>query len=211
MNDERSSRQYRSPRFLSYVRLFTCHLLLLSMLAACQTARPPASSGHLPSKQIKPAISIPDMEKRIHALINREREKHGLSRLTWDDALARVARGHSKDMAKRSYFSHDSPDGRDFSFRYLQQGMTCSIRIENTIYTGAENIALISLYRSITTINGAAYPDWYTGEQLAEAAVQGWMNSPGHRKNILTPHWLHEGIGVNISSDDKVYITQNFC
>jgi uncharacterized protein YkwD len=211
MNGDRPAMQYRSPHFLSYVRLFTCHLLLLSMLAACQTVRPPASSGHLPSKEPKPAISIPDLEKRIHALINREREKHGLSRLVWDDALARVARGHSKDMAKRSYFSHDSPEGRDFSFRYLQQGTTCSIRIGNTIYTGAENIALISLYRSITTINGAAYPDWYTAEQLAEAAVQGWMNSPGHRKNILTPHWLNEGIGVNISSDDKVYITQNFC
>ncbi|MBS1128555.1 MAG: serine protease, partial [Nitrospirae bacterium] len=39
----------------------------------------------------------------------------------------------------------------------------------------------------------------------------GWMNSQGHRKNILTPHWLNQGIGVFISTDDTVYITQNFC
>ncbi len=37
------------------------------------------------------------------------------------------------------------------------------------------------------------------------------MKSPGHRENILTPHWKREGIGVEIAPDDNVYITQNFC
>jgi len=37
------------------------------------------------------------------------------------------------------------------------------------------------------------------------------MKSPGHRKNILTPYWKKEGIGVHIGPDDKVYVTQNFC
>ena len=144
-------------------------------------------------------------------MINRERTARGLSPLTWDDALARIARGHSKDMADRGYFSHNSPEGRDFPFRYRKQGYTCALQTGDIIYTGAENIASMSLYRSITTINSVAYPDWNSSEQIAVSTVQGWMNSPGHRKNILTPYWLNQGLGVFISPDDKVYITQNFC
>jgi len=211
MTFDRPIMPFRSPNGLSRIGRFTRPLLLLFLLAACQTARQPASSGQLPSKQPKPAISAPKLEKRIHALINRERAAQRLSPLAWDDALARVARGHSKDMAGRDYFSHDSPDGRDFSFRYRQQGYTCAIRIGNTIHAGAENIALNSLYRSITTINGVAYPEWNTADQIAQSVAQGWMNSPGHRKNILTPHWMNQGIGVFITTDGKVYITQNFC
>ena len=165
----------------------------------------------MPAKQPRPKISVRDLEKRIHTLINRERTAHGLSPLAWDKSLARIARSHSKDMGDRAYFSHNSPEGRDFSFRYHQQGYTCAVRTGDAIYAGAENIAFIPLYRSITTINGVAYYDWNTADQIAVAAVQGWMDSPGHRKNILTPYWLNQGIGVYIGADDKIYITQNFC
>jgi uncharacterized protein YkwD len=185
--------------------------LLLFLLAACGTTHPTVSSGQLPSKHPKPAISALDLEKRIHATINRERTAHGLPPLDWDETLSRVARSHSKDMADRDYFSHESPEGRGFSYRYRQQGYTCALRIGNAIHTGAENIALVGLYRSITTINGVAYYDWNTAEQIAITTVQGWMNSPGHRKNILAPYWQNQGIGVFLSTDDKVYITQNFC
>jgi len=211
MTNDRLTMPDRSPSSLSRIGRYTCPLLLLFLLAACQTTPPIVSSGQLPSKQPKPSISGPDLEKRIHAMINRERTAHGLSPLAWDKALSRIARGHSKDMAGRGFFSHDSPEGRDFLFRYRQQGYTCALRIGNTIHTGAENIALNGLYRSITTINGVAYHEWNTAEQIALSTVQGWMNSQGHRKNILTPHWLNQGIGVFISTDDKVYITQNFC
>ena len=53
--------------------------------------------------------------------------------------------------------------------------------------------------------------EWLTPNELAESAVQGWMNSPGHRQNILTPHWRSEGIGVAVSNDGKVLATQDFC
>jgi uncharacterized protein YkwD len=211
MTDHRQAMPYRSPSSLPRIVRCTCPLLLLFLLAACQTTHPTVSSGQLPSKQPKPAISASDLEKRIYALINRERAAHGLSALAWDMALSRIARGHSKDMADRGYFSHDSPDGLDFLFRYRQQGYTCALRMGNTIHTGAENIALNSLSRSITTINGVAYHDWNTAEQIALTTVLGWMNSPGHRKNILTPYWRNQGIGVFLSPDDKIFITQNFC
>ena len=53
--------------------------------------------------------------------------------------------------------------------------------------------------------------DWNSMKEIAKSTVDGWMDSEGHRKNILTPRFDREGIGVVISPDDKVYITQNLC
>lgn len=74
----------------------------------------------------------------------------------------------------------------------------------------AENIFQNWTYESITYVNGIPLYDWNTDEQLAQQVVNGWMTSPGHRQNILSG-FHSEGIGVVITSDDKVYITQNFC
>ena len=60
-------------------------------------------------------------------------------------------------------------------------------------------------------LNGKKIYDWNSQEKIAQTTVQGWMKSPGHRKNILTPYFKSEGIGIVVSPDDKVYITQNFC
>lgn len=182
-------------------------LVCLSCYAPRSAGRPDAPLIHRP----KPVLRAHDLEKRIHALINRERGKHGLSPLSGDDALAGIARGHSKDMASRRYFSHDSPEGHDFSHRYRRGDYTCSLRIGNTVHMGAENIFLNVRFNSVTTVNGDAYYDWNSEELIAETTVRGWMDSPGHRKNILTPHWRREGIGVFLSPDEKIYITQNFC
>lgn len=114
-------------------------------------------------------------------------------------------------MAQRDYFSHDSPEGHDFAYRYRRAGYSCEIRKGNTIYLGAENIFQNNRYSSVTTINGKAYYDWNSEAEIAETTVRGWMDSPGHRKNILTPHWEREGIGVHLSPANKIYITQNFC
>jgi uncharacterized protein YkwD len=50
-----------------------------------------------------------------------------------------------------------------------------------------------------------------TMEEIASQVVNGWMNSPGHRENILNARYDREGIGIAVSSDGKVYVTQNFC
>jgi uncharacterized protein YkwD len=114
-------------------------------------------------------------------------------------------------MALRGYFSHVSPEGGDFSERYGKARYTCSVRIGSTIYEGGENIALNNLYASTRTVNGVVSYAWNSEEEIARTTVQGWMNSAGHRRNILTPYFRKEGIGVHIGSDDRVYITQNFC
>ena len=68
-----------------------------------------------------------------------------------------------------------------------------------------------NLYDSVTTCNGIPRYDWSTQEEIAQSTVEGWMNSSRHRKNIPTSIYERESIGVSIATDDKVYITQDFC
>lgn len=75
-----------------------------------------------------------------------------------------------------------------------------------------ENIFQNWLYDSSQTLNGIVVShNWLNVDSLAQTTVSGWMTSLGHRANILTPHWHSEGIGVAISNDDKVLITEDFC
>ncbi len=163
-----------------------------------------------------PTYNVLELEKQIHDLINKERQKQGLSTLAWNDELNIIAYKYSQDMADRNYFSHDSPEGHDLSYRYEQEGFNCRVYTgEHYYYTGGENLFLGGLYSSITyrTFMGTTTKtyNWITQEEIAEDTVQGWMNSPGHRENILTPAWKTEGIGIAITDDYKVYATENFC
>lgn len=186
-------------------------MLATTLVLACAAAEARRSSADQPRAERKPKISAEELEQKVHARINREREQQGLAPLAWDSALSRVARAHSRDMAERAYFSHVSPDGTDFSGRYERAGYRCAVPQGRTIFMGAENIAQNNLYDSVATLNTRKYYDWNSSDEIAEQVVSGWMRSPGHRKNILTPHWGKEGIGVAITRDGTVFVTQNFC
>jgi uncharacterized protein YkwD len=195
---------------LNHIQKMIGILICALVLASCASTPPQMHPASL-KKRPQPKISAAGLEKRIHTLINSERQKHGLSQLEWDDALADIGRKHSKDMALRNYFDHNSPEGHDFLYRYRREGYQCAVRVGNAVHMGAENIALNNRYSSVTTVNGKAFYDWNSQDTIAETTVQGWMNSPGHRKNILMPHWRREGIGVVIGPDGKIDVTQNFC
>lgn len=115
-------------------------------------------------------------------------------------------------MAKFNFFSHDFT-GEDPSARAKRQGYICR-KDYGTYYTLgiAENIFQGWLYSS-TTYFWMSIPvkNWMSVDDIAREAVEGWMNSPGHRSNILNRAYDREGIGVAISSDEKVLITQDFC
>ena len=161
----------------------------------------------------KSGIDKSKLEKQVHELTNQYRIQNGLDALSWDDKLSNVARSHSEDMASRNYFAHETLEGKNPTDRGVSQGYTCQKVIGMLIYSGiAENIFQNNLYDRVWTTNGipTSY-EWNTLDELASSTVDGWMDSPGHRKNILTETIDKEGIGVAIASDDKVYITQNFC
>jgi uncharacterized protein YkwD len=172
-------------------------VLVIAVLASCgQTVR------LRPAGPYTGPLKAGSIEKKIHKLINTERRDKGLGSLGLDKALSSIARDHSADMSEKGYFSHFAPDGSDFSHRYEKGGYSCRVTQGQTIYLGAENIFTI------------IFTGTQTGEQIARDTVKGWMASKGHRKNILTPHWGREGIGVSIGRDGQrviVYITQNFC
>ncbi|MBU0544339.1 MAG: CAP domain-containing protein [Proteobacteria bacterium] len=189
-------------------------VIMIIALLSCQAIKPVGAQMEIsPTKgRERPDIRIAELEKYIHDLINRERGKNGLSSLAFNKSLKEIARRHSEDMAGRNYFSHYSPEGHGFSDRYKQAGYVCKIPGKGMSYlAGAENIYQNNLYNRVKIVNGIKYYDWNLPETIAETTVEGWMNSPEHRKNILMPHWQREGIGVAISSDGKIYITQNFC
>ena len=118
-------------------------------------------------ESILAATSPKAVELEVLKLINKERENRGVHALSWNDQLFEAALLHSEDMAENNYFSHDSQDGRSFIDRITSAGYSYS--------TVAENIA-------------AGYSD-------AQAVVNAWMNSEGHRENMLPLHkWLKKAL-----------------
>lgn len=124
----------------------------------------------------------------IVRLSNLEREAHGVPPLTADPLLEKAATGHSEEMAALGYFSHTSPTaGRETP--------SDRIRLAGVDFRASgENIASFTGHAEST---------------LAEKAVRGWMNSPPHRKNLLSPMFTHVGIGVG-RNGEKYTLTQNF-
>jgi uncharacterized protein YkwD len=114
----------------------------------------------------------------VVALTNQQRARSGCGALRVDARITAAAQKHSADMAANDYFDHDSKDGRDFADR---------IRAEGYPSPAAENIA--------------------QGQRSAEEVVTSWMESPGHRENILDCALTTIGVGY---SPDGNYWTQDF-
>lgn len=109
-------------------------------------------------------------------LVNRERAAHGIAPLSVNGKLNRAAQGHSEDMVAQDYFSHYGPSGDTPTSRLRAAGYIYS---SNIGYEVGENIAWGTL--SLST---------------PKAIVEAWMHSPGHRENILDPHYRETGMGV---------------
>lgn len=165
--------------------------------------------------QDKPQIDWNRLKLKIHDLMNEQRHEAGLPLLTHDDDLAAVATLHSEDMATRSFFEHNSPEGVTPTQRAEQQGyVTRKVLPDGSVQSGiAENIFQGRLY------DGSAYHvekgikiitrHWLSEDDLAQKIVQGLMDSPGHRKNILGNTYTRQGLGFAVDDDDRVYFTQD--
>lgn len=155
----------------------------------------------------KSQIDIPDLELEVHRLINIERQKYGLSSLSYDSRLAEIARKHSEDMVENDFFDHTNLKGQDPTDRANTVGYSCHKDYGDYYTYGiAENIAETPIYSNVEGCGSTT-----SLNSLASCIVEGWMNSPGHRKNILTSEYDKEGIGIAYSSTDEAYTTENFC
>lgn len=151
-----------------------------------------AGTANQPKPEAKPEVT-PDkstgeketsselsaFEQEVVKLTNAEREKQGLAALKIDTELSKVARAKSQDMKDNNYFDHNSPTyGSPFD-------MMKKFGISYT--TAGENIA--------------------QGQQTPEEVVQAWMDSQGHRENIMNSSFTHIGVGYVESGN---YWTQQF-
>ncbi|WP_129113452.1 CAP domain-containing protein [Halegenticoccus tardaugens] len=130
-----------------------------------------------------------EVERAVHRRVNRIRTNRGLDPLAYGERLADVAAYHSEDMADEGYFSHTSPDGETVGDRYEKFGLACRRWGENILYNYAAD---------------------ESPTEAARLSVDQWMQSSGHRRNILADFWTAEGIGAEVASDGRLYLTQNF-
>lgn len=141
--------------------------------------QPTVQTPQKPAEQPAANANLSATEQAVLDLTNAERAKAGLKPLQIDAALQKSARQKSTDMATKNYFSHTSPTyGSPFD-QMKANGITYR--------SAAENIAM--------------------GQRTAQEVVNAWMNSEGHRKNILTPGFTHIGIGHDANGN---YWTQQF-
>ncbi|NPV75550.1 MAG: hypothetical protein HPY59_04165 [Anaerolineae bacterium] len=122
-------------------------------------------------------------EQTLLTLINQERANQGLSALNWQSQLATAARLHSTDMACNNFFSHTGSSGSTFDQRIRAQGYSFSYAAENLAAGGGP-----------------------------QDAFNSWMNSPGHRANMLSPNLQEIGIGYMYNGGTTYggYFTANF-
>ena len=153
------------------------------------------------------------VERHIYEMTNEQRRLAGAATLVRDEAVDLIAYGHSADMAARGYFAHDTPEGLDPTARGQRAGYECRKDYGSYYTTGlAENIFQSHTYSSYMTAGVASSYTWLEDEEeLARQMMDGWMDSPGHKRNILEPQYDRIGVGVQISPDEQVLATQNFC
>lgn len=163
-----------------------------------------------------PDYSETRLENFIRLAVNRIRARHDLPALEHDPRLDNIARPHSVDMAENDFFDHDNPSGESPTDRGLKSDFECRIPVEGGYYSGlAENLYYTHTYASVTRLSQAgahSYSyDWKNEETIADEIAEGWYDSPPHRKNLLDPRALTQGMGVYIRSDHRIYVTQNLC
>jgi uncharacterized protein YkwD len=124
-------------------------------------------------------------------MVNASRREHNLPPLVPESKLDAAAQAHAADMLKRSYFAHDSPEGKNVGDRYEAAG-------GSTFRLTAENIA---------KCQGCKPP-------ITEADLRmihdGWMKSPGHRENILRKGLTAFGFGLAANANGGLYAVQTF-
>ncbi|MCH7812480.1 MAG: CAP domain-containing protein [Planctomycetes bacterium] len=181
-----------------FVKLLT-PALMVALLAGCigQDA-PPAEyanggSGLAGSDQPQAVASSSakcfegsdedDLAQQVLTLINIERARAGVAPLSWDPTLAGIAEDFACTMAAYDFFDHVNPiNGEGPAERAIEGGYE--------FFGIGENLA--------------------GGQTTAAAAVEGWLDSPGHRDNLLSTEWRETGIGVRRGGSLRIYWVQEF-
>jgi uncharacterized protein YkwD len=151
----------------------------LAVLAAMLVAAPNAMAVCAAASATPAKVAKRTVMRATLCTINAERHRHGLGALKLNRKLSDAARRHARDMVRRDYFAHDSLGGGTFVDRIKRSGYLRGARS----WTVGENLA------------------WGSYERSAPRAITDmWMNSAGHRANILSASFREVGIGLAIGA-----------
>ncbi len=181
-----------------------CKLLMVVMaiaVASCASLRPSDRQGAADGDALmaqcdarddtievvgERRASQPQLEDRILALVNRERESAGVKPLFFSPELVKAARQHSFAMAQAGFFEHRGAGEPELFERVNASGIEADRVGEN-------------IFRTTEASGG-----------LADECVRMWMQSDGHRLNLLSPEFDKTGIAVGVSHSGENYITEDF-
>ncbi|HUO50169.1 MAG TPA: CAP domain-containing protein [Candidatus Paceibacterota bacterium] len=152
------------------------------------TTQPANPSPQTVQSQTTSNDFVSQVEQDVFTETNTERRQNGLSALSWNDTLASVARAHSADMLANNYFNHNDLSGCSPSCRVTNAGYVWQAM--------GENIYMMSGYN-------------LDAQGTADKIVQGWMNSPEHRANILNTSYTQTGVGIAVQGS-TVYATSDY-
>ena len=162
-------------------------ILALLFVASALAAAGSADARPLDSRAPAGAASItavPELQDQVLTAINALRRSKGLSELQLNNGLALAALGHSQSMARRGFFAHEGANGSPFWARIKPRYRP----LPGNAWGVAENLV------------------WSAPRLSADMAIQMWLNSPPHRKNLLAPSWREIGLGaVHVLAAPGVY------
>lgn len=164
------------------------------------TPSPTASPTQKPTALDVDIDFLSQVESEIVRLCNIEREKLGLKPLISNPRLDEIARYKSEEMGQYNYFEHKSPISGYQSWDLAKKVFSYEYR------SFGENIWM----KRATVSNPKQYLPTFKANITASEIVDGWMNSEGHRENILSPKYGQIGVGVVVCSDLRAYATQVF-
>jgi uncharacterized protein YkwD len=167
---------FDAPRLLLAFVLTACVVVVLPSATAEARKR---KGAECENTSLQPAAgNLAHVRAAVLCLHNRERAGRGLPALKESPKLRRAAEGHSDDMVAGGFFAHESPSGADMAERILRTGYA-----RGQGWSLGENIA------------------WGTGSLATAAQIQrAWMDSPGHRANILRRQFREIGIGIALGA-----------
>lgn len=185
-----SSRLSRLVTLLAIALLAGCNSAVSTPANGGSDALPPggertalAASTATPSAKCYEGPDADEFARQILTLINIERARVGVSPLTWNATLAKVAEDYACTMAAEDFFDHIHPvTGEGPAERAATAGYE--------FFAIGENLA--------------------GGQTSAAEAVEGWMSSPGHRNNLLSPEWKETGLGIRRGGSLRIYWVQEF-
>jgi uncharacterized protein YkwD len=131
------------------------------------------------------AENLRNIEQQIHQEVNRVRATAHIPTLSWSEPLAAEARRHAKNLAGRRFFAHEDPARGDLASRLDKSGINWLRCAENLYEQG-----------------GSSNP--------AQGAVKAWLDSAGHRKNMMDSMFSDSGVGVALQRDGTLVVVQEY-